>query len=113
MLSLVAVDGGAEAALAGYRAKVAATIRCRAPEGDEIAVCARRDADRYRVPLKVMPDPGDPKHEGVHDERERLQAKRNNCAEKSAFLVGCGHVGVTVSTRTGFRLIGEERELAP
>ncbi len=100
-------------ALAEYSTKVTGAVRCPRGGGDEVVVCARRDADRYRVPLKTPPMPGDPKHEGVHEERDRLLVKRNECAEKSSFLVGCGFAGVTVGNRTGVRLRGEERPLAP
>jgi hypothetical protein len=64
---------------------------------DEITVCGRRDADRYRVPL-LIPQDGDPRNEGVHGERERLQHITNACDAKGPFLIGCGGVGIGVST---------------
>ncbi|MGH6617256.1 MAG: hypothetical protein ACRECS_24000 [Sphingomonas sp.] len=98
-------------ALEQYRALTAVGPRCAAStDPDEILVCDRRRADLYRVPL-ILPDPGDPKNEGVPAERERLLARSNNCAEKSSFLVGCGMAGVSVGTR-GVQL-GGERPIAP
>jgi len=93
-----------------YREATRATIDCHG-KSDDIVVCGRREADRYRAPLTVI-DPDDPKNETVAAERERLLAKTNNCQEKSTFLVGCGAAGVSVSTRSGVSLMGE-RPIAP
>lgn len=101
------IDG----ALARYRAVTRATIECSATRPDDIVVCGRREADRWRVPL-IQVDPADPKNQGVPVERERLLVRTNNCQEKSTFLVGCGKVGVSVSTLSGVSLIGE-RPIAP
>lgn len=100
-----------DAAMERYRAATRATIECRTGRPDDIVVCGRREADRFRAPLTII-DPDDPRNEGVPAERERLLAKTNNCQEKSTFLVGCGKAGVSVSTRTGVSLIGE-RPIAP
>ena len=94
-----------------YRAATRATIECHDNQPDDIVICGRRDADRYRAPLTVI-DPNDPRNESVAAERERLQAKTNNCQEKSTFLVGCGAAGISVSTRSGVSLMGE-RPIAP
>ena len=62
----------ADAAMASYRKRTAATIRCRSEAAsDTVVVCARRRADQYRVPLATAPEPGDPRHESVDAERER------------------------------------------
>lgn len=108
---LVLLQAVPDDAMARYREKTAAGPRCTtAADSDEVTVCGRRDADRYRVPL-VERDPADPKNEGVPVERERMLARTSNCEEKSVFLVGCGKAGVSVGTG-GFHLAGE-RPLAP
>ncbi|MFM9853570.1 MAG: hypothetical protein ACKVOJ_12315 [Sphingomonadaceae bacterium] len=73
-------------------------VRCaKAERSDEIVICARRDADRYRVPF-VGYEAGDPHGEGFWGERERLQHKTTPCQDRGPFLVGCGPgVGVSVS----------------
>ena len=90
----------AGAALSHYEALTAGNPKCRlgVQRADEIVVCARRDADRYRVPL-VVADAGDPAIQDVPTERERLQYKRTPCQNYDLFLVGCGMAGVSVSTR--------------
>lgn len=84
--------------LARYVALTSVEPNCRrGPAGDEIVVCGRRAADRYRVPLLIRA-PGDPKAEGLPAERVRLQHITTPCQDNSIFLVGCGMVGVSVST---------------
>jgi hypothetical protein len=114
ILLLLAMQSTAsvDAELAAYREQTRATIRCDGASGEEIVVCGRRNADRYRVPL-IEYDPGDPKHEGAPAERERLLARTNNCQEKSVFLVGCGMVGVSASVSAGGTRISGERPIAP
>ena len=115
MLSLILVMLGQAAAsgtaLDTHPAKTQAYVKCIAPTGNDVTICGRRTADRYRVPL-IEHDAGDPKHEAVMDERKRLLAPTSNCEEKSTFLVGCGAAGVSVSTQTGVSG-GGERPLAP
>ena len=60
---------------------------------DDIVICRRRAADRYRAPLMEL-DLTNPKNEAVAVERERLLARTNNCQEISTFLVGCGKAGI-------------------
>jgi hypothetical protein len=98
-------------ALVRYRERTKVSIECRAERPDDIVICSRRDADRYRVPFNTI-DPNDPKNQTVAAERDRLLARTSNCQEKSTFLVGCGKVGVGVSTARGVTL-GGERPLAP
>lgn len=74
--------------------------RCRQASGDEIVVCGRRDADRYRVPL-IEHEAGDARTETVMGQRERLQHKSTLCEQRGAYLIGCGMVGVTVSSTIG------------
>lgn len=87
--------------------------RCRqTPDGAEILVCARRGADRYRVPF-LLPTPGDPKRLMPHEETARLLARSAPCAERNAMShIGCGQVGIRLSTRIGTGEV-EQRPLAP
>jgi hypothetical protein len=111
MLSILAQAGVADDSLARYRQRTAAGPRCEAAaRTDDIIVCGRRRADRYRLPL-IEYDAGDPRDEAVPVERERLLARTNNCDEKSIFLVECGMMGVSVGTG-GVRLAGD-RPIAP
>lgn len=100
-----------DATMTRYRQQTRAIIECRADKPDDIVICDRRAADRFRLPLIEL-DLTDPKNEPVQAERERLLARTNNCQEKSTFQVGCGKAGIGVSTRGGVRGLGE-RPLAP
>ncbi len=89
----------AETALTTYTERMATRPNCkRASAANEINVCGRRDADKYRVPL-IIYDAGDPRAEGLWGERARLQHQTTPCQDNSVFLVGCGSVGVSVTTR--------------
>ncbi|HEX4694958.1 hypothetical protein [Sphingomonas sp.] len=103
--------GDLDAAMARYRDRTRATVECHPQRVDDIVICDRRAADRYRLPL-IQLDPDNPKNEPVAVERDRLLARTNNCTEKSTFLVGCGKVGVTASTRSGLTGDGQ-RPIAP
>ncbi len=83
-----------------YHQRTAVEPRCRQAAGDEIIVCGRRKADKYRLPL-IEYDPGDPRAETLMGERERLQNKTTPCQQRGPYLVGCGMVGVTISTTIG------------
>jgi hypothetical protein len=103
MLALLLIIAGqsADAAIAQYHAVTAVGPHCNtAPNSSDITVCARRNADRYRLPL-IEQDPGNPRTEDVPGERERLFARTSNCQEKSLFLVGCGKVGVGAKASFG------------
>lgn len=112
LLLIAANNSPADAAIAHYQDLTDAAPACGRPDGDDIVVCGRRAADRYRAPL-VVHDPGDPMHEGVSAERDRLLARTSNCAEHRAALVGCGFVGVTTKVGAGGVHFGGERPLAP
>ncbi len=119
-LSAVAVPARAEeparelALMDRYVALTSVNPNCRkSVPSDAIFVCGKRNADRYRVPL-VVAAAGDPNHEGVASERERLQHQTTTCDEKKPFQIGCGGVGVSASVgpgRGGGRV--KYRELAP
>ncbi len=50
--------GWVESAMSSYRARTRAEVPCAAPGEDaEIVVCARREADEYRVPLVTARSP--------------------------------------------------------
>lgn len=68
------------------------------PNSTDVTVCGRRNADRFRIPFDVPPEPGDPRHEGVMQERTRLLARSNPVKDMSPFLVGGGLAGVTMDT---------------
>lgn len=77
----------------------------------DVTVCGRRRADRFRVPF-VVHDAGDPKHEAVRIERDRLLNRTNPVKDLSPFLVHGGMTGVTMSSKSG--LTGAtDRKLAP
>lgn len=89
-----------QAPMDAYLEKTTAEPRCKAAVGDEIMVCGRREADKYRVPL-IMPTPGDRRIVDVPAERARLVATESPCQTHGPYLVGCGAVGVSVSTKIG------------
>lgn len=113
LIALIAAPAfGQSSPLDVYQEKTAAGPRCKiSRSGEDITVCGRRDADRYRVPL-VVPTPGDPKLVNVPAERARLVATEAPCQTRGPFLVGCGAVGVSVSTKLGTGKV-EYRPLAP
>ncbi len=78
----------------------------------DITVCGMRNADRFRVPF-VGYEPGDPRGEGVPAERQRLLARTDNCQERRAILVGCGFVGVHMTTSARGTSVTGARKLAP
>jgi hypothetical protein len=102
---------GAAALLATSRAMIAGERCTPDPDTTDITVCGRRRADRFRVPF-IVHDEGDPKHEAVRVERDRLLARTNPVKDLSPFLVGGGMSGVTVSSVSG--VTGTtQRKLAP
>ena len=100
------------ATLVAKSATVIAGKRCTYdPNTTDITVCGRRRADRFRVPF-IVHDAGDPRHEAVRVERDRLLNRSNPVKDLSPFLVGGGMAGVTVSSSTGVSGI-TGRTLAP
>lgn len=87
--------------------------RCQAAVGGEILVCGRREADKYRVPLITPPPAGSPRIVDVHAERAKLIAIETPCQQRGPHLVGCGMVGVTMSTKLGGTGKVEVRPIAP
>lgn len=86
-----------DAAIADYRMKTRAEVPCTRPSGDdEIVICSRRDADRYRTPLLVeSTDRGAPAAR-----MERLlspEASGYVPCGKGAFMAKCGSVGIGVT----------------
>ncbi len=113
VLALIALAAPAQAdTIETYRERTSVEPRCRAAAGDEITVCGRREADRYRVPFLPAPLPGDPRTTNVPEERARLVAGDSNCRQLAAMPYGCGMAGVRVSTKLGSGQI-EYRPLAP
>lgn len=110
LLFLAAADDAA--LLARVTALTAAERPCVINrESTDITVCGRRDADRFRVPF-IVHDAGDPRHESVGAERERLLHRTNPVQDLSPFLVGGGMAGVTASTSGGVGGI-RDRPIAP
>jgi hypothetical protein len=100
ILIALAAPAGATDPMDTYLDKTSAQPRCKAAAGSDIVVCGRREADKYRVPF-LIPTPGDPKTRGVPEERAMLIAQETPCESLGPFLVGCGAVGVSVSTKIG------------
>ena len=103
ILTMFAAPGVAQErdALGKYLAMTRVEPRCSAPRaGNEIIVCGRRRADRWRVPF-ILKEPGDPGIQNVSAERNGLIATTTPCQDNSVFLVGCGKVGIGISTVIG------------
>ena len=104
LLAMVAAPASAQerATMGNYQAMTRVEPRCSAPRaGNEIIVCGRRRADRWRVPY-ILKEAGDPTIQNVSAERNGLIATTTPCQDNSIFLVGCGiGMGVSVSTAIG------------
>ena len=89
------------AAVAAYRAKTAAEIRCAAVEDDqEIVVCAARDAYRHRLPLVPAYSPKNDANDQVAAISTREAQGIVECGQ-GPFMVRCGSVGVGVTVGLG------------
>ena len=102
---------GVDDYLAAYRTRTAVEPRCSRAQGEEIIVCGRRHADRYRM-VYLSYDRGDPRGEGVMGERERISADHPDKCGIGAILAHCGMAGVHVSTNFNGEAI-RLRPLAP
>ncbi len=112
MMAMTIDETTMAAAMARAREKTRAGIPCQAtPSDEEIVVCGRRQADRFRLPLETERADGDPKAVDAFGERARLLRVPELPCGVGAFLQRCGMVGATVSTRTGARG-GGQRPLA-
>lgn len=111
MMLLAAQDADLAAAVSKAREMTRADRPCRADaDSDEIVVCARRDADRYRVPFVLSANPAN----SVPAQTAELLEERGRlpCGQ-GAFTAQCGGmVGVSVTVgANGVRYV--RRELAP
>jgi len=113
LLLLLAQDASLESAIKEYREKTRADVPCtRTADDNEIVVCARRDADHYRVPLITS-------SAGREASGQRLNYLLSSDAAgfvpcgKGAFMVRCGSVGVGVTVDGGGGARMSERPLAP
>jgi len=113
LLLLLAQDASLETAIKEYREKTRADVPCsRTADDNEIVVCARRDADHYRVPLITS-------SAGREASGQRLNYLLSSDAAgfvpcgKGAFMVHCGSVGVGMTVDSGGRARLSERPLAP
>ena len=98
------------AALEKYRELTRVEPGCkRGTQGDEVVICARRQADRYRVPLTTSYD-GD--HLPDKELARVLDTAPPPCGE-GAFTVRCGAVGVSATMGAGRPPRVSLRPLAP
>jgi hypothetical protein len=100
-------DGAAK-----YQQLTSVTIRCSTPaSGNEIRVCGRRQADRWRVPF-VGYEAGDPRGETVEGERKRISAAPRVPCGRGAIIADCGG-GVGIKAAIGLGPGGEALRLRP
>ena len=98
--------------ITNYRVRTQADVPCKAPGDDsEIVVCARRDADRYRVPFVTAGSAADSVPLRTSDLTKNYG--RVECGQ-GAFMAQCGPgFGATVSVGSDGRVGWVEREPAP
>lgn len=112
-LMMQAVPMDAARLMADVRALTRATVECRQERAaDAITVCARRDADKWRVPF-VTPDPGAIDPDDVPRERSKLIARPNNCTEMKLMAYECGMVGASMTSGGRGTRFEAPRPLAP
>jgi hypothetical protein len=94
-----------------YTEKTSVIVRCTRPAGEQIVVCGRRAADKWRVPFLGYA-PGDPAGDNVSTERNRLvKAPKMPCGQ-GAIIANCGP-GVGVSTTMAFGAGGVATRVRP
>jgi len=110
LLLMVQEVPAVHAALNSYRELTRVEPGCkRGPQGDEIVICARRQADRYRVPLATTYDGSENPDKRV---AKLLDTAPPPCGQ-GAFTVKCGAVGVSASMGVGRPPRVSLRPLAP
>lgn len=118
MLLMAMQDGDTVArAMEKYRTELSEiSVRCRVADAqDEIVVCARRDADRWRVPYVPA---GSKTSVPARTAYLTQDFGAVECG-KGPFMVNCGKVGVSVTQTFGAGAgsgdvrVHTERELAP
>ncbi|MES2988502.1 MAG: hypothetical protein V4808_11395 [Pseudomonadota bacterium] len=101
------------AALAEYREKTSAIVRCERPKDDnEITVCARREAFRYQTPFVASANRASNAHAQDDIVWTRDAQGFVECG-KGAFMVRCGSVGVGVTVSSGGGVRYQSRETPP
>lgn len=93
-----------------YREQTRVRVECDR-DADEIVVCARRETDAHRAPLRV-PNTGERDNLGAFAARQALLRQPNVCETKIGNMpYGCGFAGVTMtSSASGTRLVERHRE---
>lgn len=110
LLLLVQQVPSVDAALSHYRELTRVEPGCRrGPQTDEVVICARRQADRYRVPLAISYDGDENPDKRV---AKLLDTAPPPCGE-GAFTVKCGAVGVSATMGAGRPPRVSLRPLAP
>ena len=89
------------ALIAHARAQLAFERRCPDRITTDVTVCGRRNADRFRVPLKTATDPDPAVANNAAFEREALLHRTNPVQDLSPFLVGGGMAGVSATSKLG------------
>ncbi|MBB5712199.1 hypothetical protein [Sphingomonas xinjiangensis] len=110
LLLLVQQVPSIDGALLNYRELTRVEPGCkRGARGDEVVICARRQADRYRLPLTTTYDGDENPDKRV---AKLLDTAPPPCGE-GAFTVKCGAVGVTTTMGAGRPPRVSLRPLAP
>ena len=94
--------------IASARARTAAEQRCSVADTTDVAVCGRRNADRFRAPLVTHTAD---RHDDVTAERTALLHRTNSVQDLSPFLVESGMAGV--SAGVSFGASGSETNVRP
>ena len=112
LAATAAQNAGTAEMLAEYRERVRAERPCPAAQSDnEIVVCLAREADSYRVPLRIGPATAET---SVHAQTaERLERVEYSCGISGPFMVGCGMVGMTATMGADGKTRVQPREPAP